>query len=351
MKSYLNECLKISFALLLIGVGGQIVMAQWSEQVSGTKARLRGVSAVNDKIAWASGAQGTYLKTIDGGATWQAATVPGAETLDFRDVEAFDANTAYLLSIGEGEKSRIYKTTNGGRDWQLQFQNRNPQAFFDAMAFWDAKHGIALSDPVNGRFLIIRTDDGGTTWKEVPSGNIPPAISGEAAFAASGTCITVQGRSNAWIATGGGAARVFRSTDGGNTWQVATTPITSGPNTSGIFSISFKDAKNGVIVGGDYTKESEARDNVAVTTDGGRTWNPIKSLPGGFRSGVAYLRGAKATTVVAVGPSGTDYSSNNGETWTGQGTTGYHAISSTGSIGWAVGEGGRIAKYVPEAPK
>src|SRR5262245_32130334 len=137
MKISMNKCLRAWLLFLLGGVVCQVVMAQWIEQSSGTKARLRGISVVSDRIAWASGAQGTYLKTIDGGATWQAGSVPGAEALDFRDVEAFDAKNAYLLSIGEGEKSRIYKTGDGGQTWQLQFTNRNPKAFFDAMAFWD----------------------------------------------------------------------------------------------------------------------------------------------------------------------------------------------------------------------
>src|SRR5262245_48166167 len=284
----------------------------WSLQASNTTARLRGVSAVNAKVAWASGSNGTYLKTIDGGSTWQAAIVPGAESLDFRDVEAFDASTAYLLSIGEGEKSRIYKTTDGGKNWKLQFTNQNPKAFFDAMAFWDANRGIAFSDPVDGHFLIIRTNDGGATWKEVSPGNIPPALPDEGGFAASGTCITVQGSKNVWIGTGGGAARVFRSVDGGDHWQVATTPIIGGQPSVGIFSIAFKDAMNGVIVGGDYKKESEARDNVATTDDGGRTWTLVKSkLPGGFRSGTSYISGM----YLAVGPAGSDYSLDGGANW------------------------------------
>src|SRR5919109_5373606 len=173
--------MKNLFLLLLIGVslpdsGFYLRTPDFFPQTSRTTARLRGVSAVDAKVAWASGSNGTYLKTVDGGATWQAATVPGAESLDFRDVEAFDASTAYLISIGEGEKSRIYKTTDGGRDWKLQFTNHNPKAFFDAMAFWDADRGIALSDPVDGRFLIIRTSDGGATWKEIDPAGIPPAL-------------------------------------------------------------------------------------------------------------------------------------------------------------------------------
>lgn len=330
--------------LLIIASFYQFAYSQWVEQSSGKKSSLRGVSTVSDKIAWASGSNGTCLKTIDGGATWQVLTVPDSENLDFRDVDAFDADTAYLLSIGDGDKSRIYKTTDGGKSWQLQFTNSKPKAFFDAMAFWDRNRGIAFSDPVDGKLVIIKTEDGGKTWKEVPSENIPPAVSGEGGFAASGSCIATQGRNNAWIATGGAAARVYRSTDSGETWQVATTPIISGEAASGIFSIAFRDARNGVIVGGTYNKETEARDNVAVTTDGGRTWTLTKALPNGFRSAVAYLPASKM--IVTVGPSGADYSMDNGAGWKSFGNTGYHAMSIAKSgIVWAVGSGGRIGKY------
>jgi photosystem II stability/assembly factor-like uncharacterized protein len=322
--------------------------AQWIPQQSGTTARFRGVSAASRTVAWASGSGGTYARTTDGGATWRSSIMPGASQLDFRDVEAVDANTAYLLSIGPGEQSRIYKTTDGGSGWMVQFTNHNPKAFFDAFAFWDARTGIAMSDPVDGRFILIKTADGGATWKELPRENTPPALEGDGAFAASGTCIAVQGKQNVWFGTGGAAvARVFRSTDGGNTWKVASTPITAGNASSGIFSIAFKDAKTGVIVGGDYKNENEASNNVATTTDGGATWTLAKGArPSGFRSAVAYVRGADPARLIAVGPSGSDYSLDTGSSWTSIGSTGYHALSIAGSVGWAVGEGGRVAKYV-----
>ena len=337
-----------SFLLWLI-LNCAVVTAQWAPQHSATTARFRGVSAASGVVAWASGSGGTYARTTDGGATWRAAVVPGASQLDFRDVQAIDANTAYLLSIGPGDQSRIYKTTNGGHGWTLQFTNHNPKAFFDAFAFWDASTGIAMSDPVDGRFILIKTTDGGATWKEFPNGTLSPALEGEAAFAASGTCIAVQGKSNVWFGTGGAAtARVFRSTDGGMTWKVASTPIIAGNASSGVFSIAFKDARNGVIVGGDYKKENEASDNVAMTTDGGATWTLAKGpRPSGFRSAVAYVPGSRGPMLVAVGPSGSDYSLDNGTSWVSLGSMGFHAVSFTGvDAGWAVGEGGRIAKHL-----
>lgn len=336
----------VFLCVILISTTG---LAQWASQPSGTTARFRGVSAASRSVVWASGSAGTFARTTDGGTTWRSFVMPGAEQLDFRDVEAVDANTAYLLSIGPGEQSRVYKTTSGGGDWTLQFTNHNAKAFFDAFAFWNARTGIAMSDPVDGRFILIKTTDGGANWKELPSANLPPALEGEGAFAASGTCIAVEGSKNVWFATGGASlARVFRSTDGGASWKVATTPITAGNASSGIFSIAFKDPKHGVIVGGDYKKESEGGNNVATTADGGATWTLAKGpRPSGFRSAVAYVPNSKRPVLVAVGPSGSDYSTDDGASWSSIESTGYHALSfaRASGEGFAAGENGRISKY------
>lgn len=341
--------------LVALGVDSPPVRAQWAQQPSGVSVRLRGVSAVSPSVAWASGDRGTFLVTSDGGRSWRAGVVPGASELDFRDVDAFDAKTAYLLAIGPGEKSRIYKTTDGGRQWALQFTNSNPKAFFDAMAFWDREHGIAMSDPVDGRFLIIKTEDGGRTWRQMPAEGMPPALEGEGGFAASGTCITVKGKSDVWFATGGAAeARVFHSSDGGRTWTVTSTPIISGRPPAGIFSIAFRDNRHGIIVGGDYEKQAEATRNVAVTDDGGRTWQLIgdEKRPGGYRSCVAYVPGTVGPTLITVGPTGSDYSLDGGRSWTSLSATGFHSASFAGAsrAGWAVGEKGLIAKYMGAVP-
>jgi photosystem II stability/assembly factor-like uncharacterized protein/pimeloyl-ACP methyl ester carboxylesterase len=340
---------RMNAALLLVLFCASASYAQWESQTSGTTVRLRGVSAVNQSIAWASGDKGTYARTLDGGRTWTPGHVPGSEELDFRDVDAFSADTAYLLSIGEGEKSRIYKTTDGGLHWTLQFKNSRPAAFFDAMAFWDATHGIAVSDPVDGRFLIITTSDGGATWKGMPGSGMPPALQGEGAFAASGTCIAVEGKRNVWFGTGGpNGARIFRSSDGGRSWKVATTPMTGG-KAAGIFSVVFSDAHHGVIVGGDYEKEREVGNNAAWTSDGGKTWRLAEAKrPNGYRSGVALSLGAgNERSLVAVGPSGSDSSTDGGKSWSMTGEEGFHSVSfaKDASAGWAVGENGRIAKY------
>jgi photosystem II stability/assembly factor-like uncharacterized protein len=335
---------------LAFAFGSNAASAQWRAQVSGTSAGCRGVSAVSPAVAWAGCASGTYLRTTDGGATWRADTVPGASALDFRDVHGVDENTAYLMSAGERDASRIYKTTDAGRHWTLQYSNASAGVFFDAIAFWDADHGVAVSDPVGGRFLVITTGDGGATWSEVSAEHMPPALPGEAAFAASGTCLVVQGKGNAWFGTGGGSvARVFRSTDRGRTWTVAPAPVMSGNPSSGIFSLAFSDARHGVAVGGDYSKARDASAPVvARTTDGGRTWTPVRrGAPAGFRSGVAYIPGTGGRMLVAVGLSGSDRSADGGAHWAPIDTVGYHAVSFARSAdaGWAVGAGGRVAKW------
>jgi photosystem II stability/assembly factor-like uncharacterized protein len=314
----------------------------WTPQVSGVNARLRGVSAVNDRIVWASGANGTVLRSADSGASWQRLSIPGAEKLDFRDVDAVSDRVAYVLSIGSGEASRIYKTSDAGTTWTLQFTNTDAKAFFDAMAFWDANRGIAFSDSVDGQLVILSTADGGQTWSRIPQPVLPPAIPGEGAFAASGTNVAVIGKSAVWIGTTAG--RVLHSSDAGRSWSVASTGVATGEAT-GIFSIAFRDTRHGIVVGGNYQKEGEANDNAAVTTDGGRTWMPVKGLSG-FRSVVAYLPGISPSSLVAIGPSGSDYSSDDGRTWTDVPGDGFHAFSAApgGRSGWGVGEAGRIAR-------
>ncbi|MBU0641465.1 MAG: oxidoreductase [Planctomycetes bacterium] len=320
----------------------------WILQNSGASASLRGISAVSQDVAWASGSDGTCLRTIDGGEHWHASTVPGAAELDFRDVHGVAANTAYLLAAGED--ARILKTTDGGAHWETQYVNHRPGAFFDAFAFWDADHGLAFSDPVDGHLLIITTADGGTTWDDVDPVGIPPALPHEAGFAASGTCVVVHGDQEAWIGTGGPVARVFHSTDRGCTWTVATTPVLSGSSARGVFSLAFIDAQHGVAVGGDYQDPGWTVANAARTTDGGATWTLIGGAPpAGYRSAVARVPGVLPATLVAVGPSGSDYSTDGGQTWKRISALGFHAVdfAAPDGAGWAVGAAGRIARYAP----
>jgi photosystem II stability/assembly factor-like uncharacterized protein len=333
--------MKIILSLFTLLFAAQFTSAQWIKQTVNTTASLRGLSVVNTKIVWASGTGGTFLRTVDGGTTWKVGAVAGAEKLDFRDVEAFDAKTAYVLSIGNGEDSRIYKTMDGGETWKLQFKNTNTKAFFDAIACWDKANCIAMSDPVDGHYLLISTTDGGKSWKPLVGNKMPAAKDGEAAFAASGTCLITQGKNNAFIVSGGNDARVFRSTDRGKTWSVADTPIAKGTAGSGIFSIAMFDAKNGAIAGGNYEKPEQNTNSLALTSDGGKTWKLHAGLSG-YRSSMAYV---DRRTLVAVGTNGTDVSLEGGTTWKKISEMNLNAVKARGrNFTWAVGPGGLIVK-------
>ncbi|MBX3281086.1 MAG: hypothetical protein KF756_01275 [Acidobacteria bacterium] len=331
---------KILVLIVSLFLFAGVCEAQWVKRNVATEASFRGLAVVNRNVVWASGTRGTVIRTTDGGKSWDLISVPGAERLDFRDIEAFDANTAYILSIGNGDSSRIYKTTDGGKTWTEQFRNKDQRKFFDALACWDRTNCVAMSDPVEGHYRLIRTTDG-TSWEPIVSNRMPAAKDGEAAFAASGTCLITHGAMGAMLISGGADARVFMSNDRGESWEWVKTPIVRGTSGSGIFSIAMNSAKAGVIVGGNYEKPDETADNLAFTTDGGKTWQSAKGL-GGYRSGVAYIN---ARTIIAVGTNGTDISRDGGKTWTKVGDQSLNAVAAKGrNAVWAVGENGAVYK-------
>ena len=329
--------------VLMLHAIARPVVAQWTAQSSGTAVELRGLSAVTSSIAWASGQNGTVIRTTDGGRTWTAATVADAGTLDLRAIAAISARTAFAMSIGDS--SRIFRTTDGGRTWSLRFVSTRKGSFLDAIRFWDARHGVAVSDPVDGKFLVVTTRDGGATWQETPAAGMPPALPSEGAFAASGSCLAVRGRGDAWFVTGGASvARVFHSADFGAHWEAFDSPIRAGAASEGIFSVAFRDAKHGIISGGDYSKAALGGRNVALTSDGGRTWVLVDSAasPQGFRSAVAFVPETNGRELVAVGLNGTDRSRDGGLTWMATDSTPYNSLEFGGRTGFVVGPRGRV---------
>lgn len=319
-------------------------------QRSGTTALLQAVSAPSERVAWVSGHRGTYAITIDGGATWRAAVVPDADSLQFRDVYAVDDRTAWLLAAGDGDRSRIYHTTDGGRSWTLQFRSSEPRAFFDCLDFWDARRGLAFGDAVDGSFFILTTDDGGRSWLRVASVALPAARPGEGAFAASGTCVITGPRGRAWIVTGNAAptSRVLYTPDYGRSWSVFVTPLGAGDG-AGAASLSLRDTLHGVAMGGPLGSPNERGDWTAVTGDGGRTWERGgRPAMAGPVYGVAYV--PRTPALIAVGPGGMDWSRDDAASWSRLDTLSYWSVgfSRTGRAGWAVGPTGRITKVIIE---
>lgn len=333
-------------ALLLAGAA-----TVWIPQPSNSDSELRGLAVRDGKHAWASGSGGTLLLTRDG-EQWEKVAIAGAEALDFRDLEALSGDALVLMAAGPGAASRIYRSTDAGASWRLVHTNPEEPGFYDAMAFWDAKNGLVLGDPVGGKFRVRTTSDGGLTWYTVKGEVMPPALEGEGAFAASGTCLfALKGGNDAWFVTGGAkVARVFHTADRGKTWTVAEAPVRAANASSGLFSIAFLDGRRGVVTGGDYKQPAFEGLNGARTEDAGATWQPAPLSKTGFFSALAVVPGA-GERLVAVGLAGTAESRDAGKTWKLLDSTPYNAVAfGADGAGWAIGPKGAIAKFRSARP-
>src|SRR5277367_5144043 len=351
MRRSLAQLLIPVFVVLLATIfvhGASKDRPWWTVQTSGIDTNLRGVSIAEfpgpDQapvpVAWASGSNGVILQSKDMGKTWQRLRVPGGETLDFRSIQARDAQTAYVMSSGDGDKSRIYKTSDGGANWKLQYTDKRKEFFLDALVCDSDIECFAVGDPIDGKFVILHTKDG-QTWQQSPAGRMPAALPNEGAFAASGTCLAVYNDQDIYFVTGGPAARVFHSSDAGDSWTVNTTPIVSGNASSGIFSIAVHDNAV-VIVGGDYRDPGRPDRVAAYSQDAGKTWTLAAQQPGGFRSAVAWVDGV---TLVAAGPNGEDISEDGGIHWKHTDSLNLNALAILDIWnGWAVGSNGAIAR-------
>ena len=361
LRRSLVSLLLAAFATLIAQGQPKTSQPTLTPQNSGTTNGLIAVSPVNPQVVWASGRNGTFTVTTDGGNTWHAGVVPGAELLQFRDVQGVSAKVAYLMSIGtSGDPTdfRIYKTQDGGATWTLQFVNQLAGAFYDCFAFWTPNKGIAHSDSVNGVFPDLRTTDG-NTWQSIAA-NMPPALPGEGSFAASGTCVATQGGQNAWIATGASTiARVLATRDGGNTWNAYDTPLVSNPSAGG-FTIAFRNPWHGIVGGGDLDPNDPNNARTATSSDRGVTWTLTNPPPvTGAIFGLAYAHrvgndegdddgneDGRRTVVVTANAGGAAWTPDEGTTWFSlPGVNGFWAVAfASPKAGWLVGVNGQILK-------
>jgi len=338
----------IPFCVLLILMGAcstsnkkiDPIKLSYVEYNIGLSNSFRGISVVNENVFWVSGTKGTVVHFADHG-DWIISRVAGAEELDFRDVVAFNADTALVMNAGF--PGVIYKTIDGGEIWYECYTNQDSSVFLDGMKFWDAENGIAFGDPMDGHMLIITTKDGGESWQQTPPANIPEKLEIEGGFAASGSSIVVQGNSKAWVGMGGTKARVFFTEDKGLHWEVVETPLFSGEGMRGIYSLAFKNEMEGIAVGGEYQNENPP-DSRAYTKDGGKTWKLGKGV-NQYRSGSCYLFD---NIYLATGLTGTDISYDGGMTWDSISNYKLHGMAFTenGKLGYGMGRNGQIVKIV-----
>ncbi|MDR7128402.1 photosystem II stability/assembly factor-like uncharacterized protein [Algoriphagus sp. 4150] len=310
----------------------------WDMLETPVESSLRGLSPLTGEIAWASGSNGVWLRTIDGGKSWDHGVVAGLDTVDFRSIHAFDAMTAIVVSAGQ--PAVIYKTKDGGESWDLKHQE-NEFAFLDGISFASSSRGFVVGDPAHGKWTIIQTANQGNTWYHIDS--LPEAVEGEAAFAASSTSLFAKGN-QLWLGSGGTESNLHFSKDQGVSWEKYSTPFVQGESSQGIFSLAGMGDGEIVGVGGDYLNEEMQEGTAGIFVTATKEWIIPQQGPGGYRSGVVYF--PKQKCLIAVGPSGSDYSTDRGLNWQPISDEGFHAVKMShedGSI-WASGAKGKIAK-------
>ncbi|MBX2916506.1 MAG: photosystem II stability/assembly factor-like protein [Cyclobacteriaceae bacterium] len=282
---------------------------------------FRGLSVVNDSVAWVSGNKGWVGHTTNGGKHWAFNQIQGFEGLDFRTLFAFNDSTA--ITANAGSPGYILRTTNGGQSWQTVYTNNHTGIFMDGVDFWNDQAGVIYGDPIEGRMFLLFTTDGGKSWQEPAQETRPKLNEGEASFAASGTGIRCYSKSQLVIATGGKTSRLFLSDNRGQTWRILTAPVQQGKESAGIFSVAFH-KKRGVVVGGDFVLDSVKAKNSFYTRDGGKTWRESSVAPNGYRESVEFI---SAQMLITTGPTGTEYSADGGNTWISISTErGFHAV-------------------------
>jgi photosystem II stability/assembly factor-like uncharacterized protein len=304
---------------------------------SGKTNSIRGLSVVNDNIVWVSGANGMVGRSIDGGASFKWMKVDGFAKTDFRDIEAFDANTAIIMGIDT--PAVILKTIDGGISWKIVFLDKRPGMFLDAMEFFNEKSGVVLGDPINGKIFMAVTVDGGASWRSMPESLSPAAEKGEAMFASSGTNVRTVGKQELLFITGGTYSRIFIRND------KIVLPIIQGKETTGANSLAVWDKKTFAIVGGDFTNPTSTEKNCALSKNGGKTFLTPTTPPFGYRSCVEYLSKSK---LITCGITGIDVSEDSGMNWRNISAEGFHVVrkAKKGKAVYLAGGKGRVAKLV-----
>lgn len=286
---------------------------------------IRAIKAIDKQTLYYAGSAGDIGKTTDGGTTWQKVQITYKDSISphFRSI-AYHHKNIFALSIES--PALLYKITENNTS-QLIYQENHPNAFYDALCFsGDGKFAIAVGDPTENCPSMIISEDSGQTWHKIPCKNLPKLVKGEAFFAASNTNIKILG-STIWMASGGAKARVFKSINKGRSWQVYDTPIMQGNGPQGIYSIDFYSQNKGIAIGGNYTQPDDNSTNIAITKDGGKTWEMVaKNKEPNYKSCIKYVPDTNGKELFAVGKTGISFSNDGGYTWKKVSSESYYAI-------------------------
>jgi len=303
-----SKYLLIFQSLLIFLLSSPVAMAQQIVQLqTGKPVSIRGLSVVDDSVAWVSGTKGNIAITKDGGKTWAWKPVKGYEKADFRDIEAFSAKEAVIMS--SGTPALILKTTDGGENWALKYSKADTAYFFDAMDFFGKSEGWIMGDAINNKFLLLKTPDGGETWNIEP--NQPMAAKGEGGFAASGTCLRTFNKT-IYIVSGGFATNLITANTRDLKWNIMPLPFPKSKASQGAFSIAI--GKNStVITGGDYSNDKRPDSTACYSVDKGLTWQLSAKPLIGFQSCVEYI---DKDIFLATGTPGSNITLDGGKTWT-----------------------------------
>jgi len=319
--------------------GESIQVSEWQKYQHNNQASFRAVFA-NEQNMWVSGSKNTVLKSTDNGQSWQDVSVNSPIVTDFRDIIAFDSETAIVMGAGSGEKSTLFKTSDGGLTWHQLYQNKEPKGFFNSFDFWDKSTGLMLGDPVDGYYVVLKTVDGGQSWRRITLAKLPKILENEAAFAASGNTLKVGEHGKAWIVTGGKSASIYESEDFGESWQRISVPLHDKTATSGSYALGLNSKEQVVVVGGDYKDRTGAYINAAINVNG--QFTALDTGQNGLRTAISCIDGLCMLT----GKTGTDISFDDGLSWqaspVAQGE-GFYTIISNGDVFLAAGEKGKVA--------
>lgn len=303
---------------------------------TGTSALLQAISITSEGDIWVSGHEGTVLLSENRGQSWKQISVPGTDSLQFRDVHAFSSGRVILLSAGEGAKSQIWLSANKGESWERSFLMDHPKGFINCTDFFDESTGLVLGDTIEDELFMMMTTDSGKTWNRLQ--NLPSPVGSEGGFSASGTCVRID-EQVAHIVTGAGDfPRMIRINKSGRVVSADSLPLARG-EAAGATTITFPDA-GPVISGGDLAQRDSYDERIVIHYED--SWEELSM---DMFAGAIYGSASIGSWISVVGPNGWAVKNLETDSWIKIDSASWWATESFEDSFMATGPQGRIAFY------